>query len=100
MPLGSGWISAVFGRRTLPLREFPKGGFEILGHEAKVEEENWPWYSTQKFYSLRIGETLQSRYEVLIKLGYGAYSTAWLCRDLRCALDHICRHVPDRRPPN
>ena len=29
-----------------------------------------------------MGEVFQSRYQVVGKLGYGGYSTAWLCRDL------------------
>jgi len=53
-----------------------------------LEEENWDLYSPEGFYPLHIGETLRSRYQVLGKLGYGAHSTAWLCRDLRSTILH------------
>lgn len=48
-----------------------------------IEEERWPWYTPHSFYPVRIGEVLQSRYQVLYKLGYGTTSTIWMCRDLR-----------------
>ncbi|KAF2004736.1 non-specific serine/threonine protein kinase [Amniculicola lignicola CBS 123094] len=47
------------------------------------EEERLPWYNPDKFYPVRIGEILDSSYKVLGKLGYGAYSTVWLCRNTR-----------------
>jgi hypothetical protein len=47
------------------------------------EEERLPWYSHDQFYPVRTGEVLDSSFKVIGKLGYGAYSTAWLCRDIR-----------------
>jgi hypothetical protein len=47
------------------------------------EEEQLPWYKPEQFYPVRIGETLDSNYKVLGKLGYGAHSTVWLCRDVK-----------------
>lgn len=47
------------------------------------EEEQFPWYNPDQFYPVRIGEILNSSYKVLGKLGYGAYSTVWLCRNIR-----------------
>ncbi|KND89237.1 Serine/threonine-protein kinase SRPK [Tolypocladium ophioglossoides CBS 100239] len=47
------------------------------------EEERLPWYTPDQFYPVRIGEVLDSKYKVVGKLGYGAYSTAWLCRSIR-----------------
>ncbi|OAG39067.1 hypothetical protein AYO21_06787 [Fonsecaea monophora] len=49
------------------------------------EEERLPWYNQDQFYPVRIGEVLDSRYKVVGKLGYGAYSTTWLCRNLEYA---------------
>ncbi|KAJ8131233.1 hypothetical protein O1611_g2390 [Lasiodiplodia mahajangana] len=49
------------------------------------EEEQLPWYNPDQFYPVRIGEILNSSYKVLGKLGYGAYSTVWLCRNVRDA---------------
>lgn len=48
-----------------------------------VEEETLPYYNPEQFYPVRIGEVFDSRYKVLGKLGYGAHSTVWLCRDLQ-----------------
>lgn len=54
-----------------------------------LEEERLPWYNPDQFYPVRIGEILDSSYKVLGKLGYGAYSTVWLCRNIR----YIFRHT-------
>lgn len=48
-----------------------------------IEEERLPLYKPEQFYPVHIGEVLSSRYQVLGKLGYGSYSTVWLCRDKR-----------------
>ncbi|KAF2215924.1 hypothetical protein CERZMDRAFT_109760 [Cercospora zeae-maydis SCOH1-5] len=51
-------------------------------HGRLITVENWDWYSAEAYCPIRIGETLQSRYQIVGKLGYGAHSTAWLSRDL------------------
>ncbi|KAJ5138773.1 uncharacterized protein N7515_003621 [Penicillium bovifimosum] len=38
-------------------------------------------YQPGGYHPILIGDILQSRYRVAHKLGYGAYSTTWLCRD-------------------
>lgn len=48
-----------------------------------LEEERLPWYRQDQFYPVRIGEIMASKYRILGKLGYGAHSTSWLCRDIR-----------------
>jgi len=48
-----------------------------------LEEETLPHYDHDQFYPVRVGQHLGSDYKVLGKLGYGAYSTVWLCRDMR-----------------
>ena len=53
--------------------------------DERHEEELFAWYSPDEWYPVRIGEVFQSRYQVLLKLGYGSVSTAWLCRDLRAS---------------
>ncbi|KAI0080949.1 CMGC/SRPK protein kinase [Panus rudis PR-1116 ss-1] len=63
-------------------------GFSVIDNKYLVEEEGWEWYSPEQFYPVRIGEVFNSQYQVVGKLGYGAYATVWLCRDL---LKH--RHV-------
>ncbi|PPJ60102.1 hypothetical protein CBER1_03101 [Cercospora berteroae] len=49
--------------------------------EQPFEEERLPGYSHEQFCPIHIGDTLKSRYVVVGKLGYGANSTLWLCRD-------------------
>ncbi|CAG7918843.1 unnamed protein product [Penicillium olsonii] len=40
-------------------------------------------YQPGGYHPILIGDVLHSRYRVAHKLGYGAYSTTWLCRDYR-----------------
>lgn len=82
-----GSLGELLRRRTSSPRQFPSYGFELLNHVQKLEEENWDWYSPEEFYHVKIGDMFDSQYQVLGKLGYGAHSTAWLCRDLRYAVD-------------
>ncbi|EEQ31592.1 hypothetical protein McanMca71_006105 [Microsporum canis] len=75
------------GRRALfrapsPPRIIRNSGFSILDPAVKFEEENMLAFEKGLFYPVYIGETLKGRYQVLSKLGYGANSTVWLCRDL------------------
>lgn len=52
--------------------------------EIPVEEETLPYYEPEHYYPVHIGEVYESRYQITGRLGYGAYSTSWLCRDLQC----------------
>ncbi|KAF9880111.1 alpha-n-arabinofuranosidase a [Colletotrichum karsti] len=56
---------------------------EIYSETVRLEEETFSWYDPDKWYPVRIGEVFESRYQVLLKLGFGSASTSWLCRDLR-----------------
>ncbi|KAB5583084.1 hypothetical protein GE09DRAFT_289850 [Coniochaeta sp. 2T2.1] len=46
------------------------------------EEEKTPYYSPDRFYAMRLGQTLNQRYQIVTKLGYGSSSTVWLAKDL------------------
>lgn len=47
-----------------------------------VEEvEKLEKYQASGYHPILIGDVLHSRYRVVHKLGYGTYSTTWLCRD-------------------
>ncbi|EME38582.1 hypothetical protein DOTSEDRAFT_181838 [Dothistroma septosporum NZE10] len=81
-------LGDISGRNTFSHRAFPSGGFRLLDSAEKVEEENWDWYGAKAYHPVRIGETFQSRYQIVGKLGYGAHSTVWLSRDL-----HVHRYV-------
>ena len=51
-----------------------------------LEEERLSLYKRKEYYPVHIGDTYQSRYEVVGKLGYGGFSTTWLCHDHRWVL--------------
>ena len=67
----------------LPPRAFQPAKFEVIDPAQLVEEERLPFYNRDDYYPMRIGEILKDRYQVVAKLGYGASSTVWLCRDIR-----------------
>ena len=69
-------------RPPSPPRQISTVGFQTLDPSQPIEEETFAWYDPKYFYPVRIGEVFQSRYQVIGKLGYGSYSTVWLCRDL------------------
>lgn len=69
-------------RPPSPPRQLSAVGFQTLDPSQSIEEETFAWYDPKYFYPVRIGEVFQSRYQVIGKLGYGSYSTVWLCRDL------------------
>lgn len=80
--------SQRYSNRATPLaplspRDFQSTGFEVIDPSQMVEEERLPFYNRDHYYPMRIGEVLKDRYQVVAKLGYGASSTVWLCRDLR-----------------
>jgi len=50
--------------------------------DGPFEEERLPDYAPEQFYPINIGDTINSRYHVIGKLGFGANSTVWFCRDL------------------
>lgn len=57
--------------------------FPVLDPRGKIEEEKMPAYSKGLFYPVKIGDVYSSKYRVLSKLGFGANSTVWFCRDLQ-----------------
>lgn len=54
-----------------------------LPEKTLIEEETLPHYDPDEFYPVHIGEVFENRYRVAGKLGYGTYSTSWLCRDIQ-----------------
>lgn len=57
--------------------------FVSLPVETPIDEETLPHYDPKQFYPVHIGDVFNDRYRVSGKLGYGAYSTSWLCQDIR-----------------
>lgn len=82
-------------RPASPVRDFTQSNFTLLDSTEKLEEETLSWYTPDSFYPVKIGEVFQSRYQVIGKLGYGGYSTVWLCRDLQSAYPTIKQQCED-----
>lgn len=59
---------------------------EILSPFERLEEEYTTHFRPNRFYPVDIGATLDDRYKVVGKLGFGNNSTIWLCKDVRYAL--------------
>jgi hypothetical protein len=64
-------------------RVFANPNFERISADCRIEEETFSDYVAARYYPVHIGEVFISRYQVVGKLGYGAYSTVWLARDLK-----------------
>ena len=76
------------GRRALsgapsPSPTVRRNAFTHLDPAVKIEEENMAAFGMGLFYPVHIGELFKDRYKVLSKLGFGANSTVWLCRDVQ-----------------
>lgn len=69
-------------RPPSPARQLMNRQFHTIDASKLIEEEKIPYYKPEQFYPVHIGEIFNSKYQVLGKLGYGAYSTVWFCRDL------------------
>lgn len=76
-------IPRLFRRAPLAPRVFSNKNYERISPEQKIEEESYSDYLAARYYPVRIGEVFASRYQVVGKLGYGAFSTVWLARDLK-----------------
>lgn len=73
-------------RERSPPRELPTDVTpEVLPADQLLDEEGFSWYDPDKWYPVRIGDIIKSKFQVLVKLGFGSVSTVWLCRDLECA---------------
>ena len=69
-------------RLPSPSHSLSTVSYPVVDSTKLIEEERVPWYNPKDFYPVCIGEVFHSRYQVVGKLGYGGYSTVWLCHDL------------------
>lgn len=56
---------------------------KIINSAVEIEEETLHGYVAERYYPVHLGQVFNSRYQVVTKLGFGATSTIWLCRDLK-----------------
>lgn len=76
------WLKGFFQRPPWPVIVFPNKDFEIVD-EPLLQEESMDGFSSGEYYPMVIGDVLDSRYQVVGKLGFGVSSTVWLARDMR-----------------
>lgn len=65
------------------LVRFSNSSFKTLSSDQKIEEEAHDAISKGRYYPVRIGDTINNKYQVLGKLGYGLGSTVWLANEFR-----------------
>ncbi|XP_057213076.1 SRSF protein kinase 3 [Triplophysa rosa] len=65
-----------------PPPEFSPPPAELLGSDDE-EQENPSDYCKGGYYPVKIGDLFNGRYHVVRKLGWGHFSTVWLCWDLQ-----------------
>lgn len=70
-------------RTSRPISQLSSTKPYVIGSATEIEEENLPGYIAERYYPVHIGQIFNSRYQVVTKLGFGATSTVWLCRDLQ-----------------
>lgn len=97
--MASRWsaLRLAFKKKPPCSKAISQRSFITLSAETLVDEETLPHYDPEQFYPVHIGDVFKKRYQVTGKLGYGAYSTSWLCRDLRCVtpwVSFLKRNVP------
>ncbi|CAK40849.1 uncharacterized protein An11g10510 [Aspergillus niger] len=71
----------IHGRVPSSLRKYTS--HQYLPRNIPIEEETLPHYNPTHYYPVNIGDIYHSRYQITGKVGYGADSTSWVCRDLR-----------------
>ena len=76
------WTKRLVQRPPSPSKRFHRLFFPDHRFRGAVKEEHLLYYKPEEFYPVHIGEIFKNQYQVVGKLGYGAYSTVWLCRDL------------------
>jgi serine/threonine-protein kinase SRPK3 len=77
------WARDLIWRPASPPMHFPTTGFELIDESDTLEEEGWEEIETGDFYPVNIGDILDTKYQVVGKLGFGTTSTVWLARDLQ-----------------
>ncbi|XP_061730802.1 SRSF protein kinase 2-like isoform X2 [Nerophis ophidion] len=67
------------GQRCPPAEAHPAASEAMGSYE---EQENPAEYGIGGYYPVEIGEIFEDRYQVVKKLGWGHFSTVWLCWDM------------------
>lgn len=81
--------SGFWHRKPSPFQPARLSGFLALDITKKIEEERMRAYEKGLYYPVRLGDVFRSRYRVISKLGFGANSTVWFCRDIQYSNLHF-----------
>ncbi|KIM42711.1 hypothetical protein M413DRAFT_408715 [Hebeloma cylindrosporum] len=80
-------LQNAFGKltRLKPLDSFSLAAAKAthLPLDIPIEEERKQDYDSRHYYPVRLGEILHDKYQVVVKVGFGAGSTVWLARNLQ-----------------
>lgn len=76
------WANKAFRRSPWSPICFPTSGFEIVRPSEILEEEWFERFRQGRYYPANIGDLINSKYQIVGKLGFGTTSTVWLARDL------------------
>lgn len=71
----------VSGFQRIP-QHLPGSGNCSLYGESDEEQEDDTQYCRGGYHPVVIGDVFDNRYRVIRKLGWGHFSTVWLCRDI------------------
>ena len=66
------------------------GGESDEGDYTESDEEGPDAYKAGGYHPVRVGELYNDRYKVMSKLGWGHFSTVWLCEDLHGPRSQAC----------
>ncbi|KAG9233862.1 hypothetical protein BJ875DRAFT_351264, partial [Amylocarpus encephaloides] len=62
--------------------------------DAPIEEERIPSYDLKGFLLVNLGDLLNNRYKIVVKVGLGTTSTVWLAQDTqRYVLARLDAHL-------
>ncbi|OBT58434.1 CMGC/SRPK protein kinase [Pseudogymnoascus sp. 24MN13] len=67
--------------RSLSLFKRPRVSHHIAAKAHLIEEGMLKHYNQELYYPVHTSELFHQRYRTCVKLGYGGYSTVWLCLD-------------------
>lgn len=68
------------GQQLFRLRS---SSYKALPLDQKIEQEAHDAISKYRYYPVRIGDIVESKYQIVGKLGYGLGSTVWLANETR-----------------
>lgn len=89
-------LKSIFRTASRPSQGSSQRSFVRLPRERPIDEETLPHYDMEQFYPVHIGDLFNDRYRVTGKLGFGAYSTSWLCHDIRYVAVEVWKLSPLR----